>query len=452
MALVFAPMKLKTNLCRFFKDHTRLDAIVNDGTPEKRRKEYLAYHQVYVANHDKAWADLEMLKEIVNQRRVLIIVDECQRLLTDGKKNRSRHALDEIIKSCKNPIVWTMSASVVSATPLKYRDVFNLGGRRGNPLGSKSDFENRYAASKRSVEIQTKNGGRFTATFFDWDLGALHEVRHRVSDLTQSVRKTDPGIRESFKGLQTIVVPVQMSPEDRKIYDIIVERAQEARLEGQTLAPYYRLLRYCCNTPEALTKTTDEYGLGLSVAYPELCTSRHSSKVELLLEMLDGFKDSGEQVVCFIRETNLGLFLLANQLAQRKIKHVLHYGVGQSDAASQQAQEDFKSDPAVTVFLSSDSGALGLNLQSARYVVNYDVPYSYDLLMQRSNRIDRIDSHLDGLTSYVYVTEDSVEQRIWDICNSRRELAAATQGTSETLSYGDEGLTQESLEHLIFGN
>ena len=83
-------------------------------------------------------------------------------------------------------------------------------------------------------------------------------------------------------------------------------------------------------------------------------------------------------------------------------------------------------------------------------MINYDVPYSYDILTQRSNRIDRADSYLDGLTSYVYVTEDTVEERIWAQNNQRRELAAATLGTSEMLSYGDEK-NQNTLHHLIFG-
>jgi hypothetical protein len=71
-------------------------------------------------------------------------------------------------------------------------------------------------------------------------------------------------------------------------------------------------------------------------------------------------------------------------------------------------------------------------------------------MMQRSNRIDRADSYLDGLTSYVFVTDDSVEQRVWDICNERRELASATLGTTEVLSYSSR-LESDNLEFLIFG-
>ena len=376
------------------------------------------------------------------------LTHNCQKLLTDGKKNRSRKAFEEIVKASRKSTVWPMSATVVNHSPLKYRDVFSLSGGRGNPLGTKQDFEDRYAERKRRFKIQTKTGGSFETVFYDWDLGKLQEVRHRVSDRTQSVRKTDPAIRDNFKGMQNIVVPVQMSAEDRKIYDAIVEQAAVAKEREESLAPYYRLLRYVFNNPASLTKTDDPIGKEIALRFS--CTSRHSSKLEIFLEQVESLQDSEEQVVVFTQWTNLSLFLLGDELAQRKIKHVLHFGVGQSDRESQVAQETFKSDPECTVFLSSDAGAYGLNFQNARYVISYEAPYSYDVLNQRHSRIDRADSYLDGLTSYVYITENSVEERIWSENNARRELASATLGAAEVLSYGKE-TEPSTLDYLIFG-
>ena len=71
-------------------------------------------------------------------------------------------------------------------------------------------------------------------------------------------------------------------------------------------------------------------------------------------------------------------------------------------------------------------------------------------MMRRSHRIDRADSHLDGLTAYVFVTDDSVEQRVWNICNERRELASATLGTTEALSYSGRS-ESDNLQFLVFG-
>jgi len=151
------------------------------------------------------------------------------------------------------------------------------------------------------------------------------------------------------------------------------------------------------------------------------------------------------------------MLLLAPHLDKRGINYVLHYGVGQSAKARQLAQEQFKTNPAVTLFLSSDAGSHGLNLPEARYVINYDVPRSYDLLMQRSERINRADSKLDGMTSYCYVTTfpegdeaPCVEQEIWAENERRRLIAAATMGTVESRDYGTPR-TEEQAALSIFG-
>ena len=56
------------------------------------------------------------------------------------------------------------------------------------------------------------SGRSFDLTYYDWDLSALTEIRHRVGGATQTVRKTDPGVRECFKGMATVLVPVQPLP------------------------------------------------------------------------------------------------------------------------------------------------------------------------------------------------------------------------------------------------
>ena len=94
-------------------------------------------------------------------------------------------------------------------------------------------------------------------------------------------------------------------------------------------------------------------------------------------------------------------------------------------------------------------------MQCARYCIQIEPTYDYDLGIQRASRIDRSDSHLDGLTNYVLLCDDSVEERVWSVNQSRRELAAAVQGTQEVLSYGDADLARrseaENLSWLIFG-
>lgn len=457
VVIAFTLRKLRTNLQRYFSQTTGLNAVVCEGTPAKRKAMWEDPDiQVYVTNYDKAYHDFAHMQRVTGERRPLFVLDEVQKILTDGKRTRARQHLDEIVTGTRRrrgPLVWPMSASVVSANPLRYRDVFSLvpPGAAGHPLGTRADFEDRYAKERRDLRITARNGRVFTIVEYDWDLHRLQEVRHRVADRAQHVRKTDPGVRDNFRGMQTVVVPVQMSDEDRDLYDEVSRRAREAKEAGEGgMAGYFQLLRYICNTPEALLHTSNEYGKELAGRFPDLVTSANSAKMEMFLDQVEAIRDAGDKAVVFTQWTNLSLFLLSAQLDKRGIPHVDHYGVGMTDRQAQQAQDRFKADPAVTVFLSSDAGAYGLNMQEARYVINYECPYSYDTLMQRGERINRADSYLDGLTSYVYVTDGTVEERIWQVNNRRRELASATLGTTEALSYGDEP-TGEELDWLVLG-
>lgn len=445
VCLTFTLGPLRTNLYRTYLGTTELDVCVPEGAPAKRRRTYDERHQVYVLNYEKARVDFEALKALTAGRRTLYICDEAHKLLFDDKPNQARQRFDDLVFG-SDATVWPLSASVVAANALRYRDVFNLAGRiHRNPLGTKRDFIQRYTHRVRQFYASG-----IQVSDYDWNLDMLHDVRHRVSDRAQSVRKTDPGIRELFKGLQTVVIPVQLSVEDARLYRMVVDHARR-NTDDDNLMHYYRLLRYVCNNPAALMRTADPVGAELAETHPGLVTARHSAKLESFIDLVESIRDAGDKTLVFTQWVEMSLDLIAAALDKAGIRYVSHHG-GRSRKDNQQAQEDFKADPDITVFLSSDAGAYGLNMTEARYVIHYEAPYSWDVMMQRSNRIDRADSHLDGLTAYVFVTDDSVEERVWRICNERRELASATLGTTEAMSYSGRDSTElGNLSYLIFG-
>lgn len=444
--------KLKENLRRTFVHPAGLDAVVNDGTKDRRRRVYQEPHQVFVMNYEKLWHDEEELAALTARRRVLFVLDEGHKLITDGAPNKARQALDRLTDAC-TATVWPMSATVVGGNPLRFRDAFSLDGRpRYNPLSTKSDFISRYADRVREVPIKSKSGQHFSFTTYDWNLEALQEVRHRVGDRTMAVRKTDPGVREQFKGIQTLPVTVQATTEARELLDLITAKARAASRAGEGLAPYYLLARIACINPGALRHSSSPEAEAIAGERPGLLDAAHSAKIDVLNGLLEEMHEAQDKAVVFCHWTQLGLLPLAGHLS---VPHVLHYGTGQTARESQAAQDRFKSDPSITAFCSSDAGTHGLNLQEARYVINVDPTYSYDDLAQRNARIDRADSHLDGLTAYVLITEDSVEERVWQVCQSRRRLAAAVQGTQEELSYGAEDRAgrdeSQNMQWLLFG-
>jgi hypothetical protein len=453
--LMGSKLNLATDAVASFANTTELVPFVNDGSKAQRIRGYGRDFQVLVSNYEKCWVDHDEIRELTKGRRVLWIFDEASKVLkAHGERTRTRKALQKLVRG-STATVWPMSASVVDASPLRYRDVYNLSGTADdrNPLGTKMEFQARYS------RFGQWGAGSDTD---EWNRARLHEIRHRVADRTQAVRKTDPGVREYFKGMQSVIVPIHMSPQDRGLYEMIRTDARElidatpaGESPGLQIMGHYRMLRYVCNTPEALTVSSDEFAARLREEVPDSLTSAHCAKLEQFLDQVCEIRDQGDKVVAFMHFTNLGLLLLPPHLDKRGINYVLHYGVGQTAQARQIAQQQFKTNPDVTLFLSSDAGSHGLNLPEARYVINYDVPRSYDLLMQRSERINRADSKLDGMTSYCYVTtfaepEVCVEQEIWEENERRRLIAAATMGTVESRDYGTPR-TEEQAALSIFG-
>jgi hypothetical protein len=466
LVLAFTMPRHKINLRNFFTDTTHLQAFVNDGTKAKRRNGYWTAKtaggdtDVFVMNYEKPRFDYEEVSQITRGNKVLFVLDEVQQVLTGSAKTQARKALDALIKEC-HATIWPMTASIVGSNPLRYRSLFALTQTRDNPLGTVEDFENRYverdqfgAIKKRTYRRNTRAGGEFTTVEYDWDLAALHEVRHRVADRVQNVRKGDPGMREYFPPLDVEYVPIQMSDQDRELLGAIEYLAREAKRAKEPMAPYALVQRYVCNTPEALMHSTSPIARFLCAEFPSLITSRHSAKVEYFLDQVESIADAGDKVIAFSKWTNLGLLILSRELDKRKISHVVHYGTGQSEKESQQAQDRFKRDARITLFLSSDAGAYCLNMQEARYCIQYECPYSYDDYQQRINRIHRSDSEMAGLTAYTYVTEDSIEERIAGVCEYRRQLAEATLGTSEVVALPDFARPSEDNngEYLIFGD
>ena len=435
LVLVFTLRKMKINLSRWIEKFAGVETEIIDGTKDRRRKRYAESQvPVWVLNYEKAREDYAELEKVVKGKRVLFIYDEVSKILRgENARNKSRMGLDKLMRRTEKSIVWPMSASVVSHSPFRYHDVFEVMSSR-NPLGTRKEFAERYCSSIGTFMLR----GRIPITNYSWSTDALSEVRHRVVDMVQTLRKTDPGVRENFKTMSTEVIDVQPSNEEKKLFDAILADAEEQQeLQGEEFAvtEHYMALRFLSNTPAALLASESGVCQRLVEKFGrEKIQKMASSKFEMVADMIEEIQGQGDQVVVFTHWTHMSLFPLAEVLKERGLKHVVHYGTGMTDKEAQKAQDGFKADPTITAFVSSDAGAMGLNFQNARYVLMVESPYDYDLFMQRRDRIDRADSYLEGLTCYVMVAENEVEQRIWRVMNKRRLLSSTVQGTVEDLS------------------
>jgi len=72
----------------------------------------------------------------------------------------------------------------------------------------------------------------------------------------------------------------------------------------------------------------------------------------------------------------------------------------------------FENNPECKIFLSTEAGGAGLNLQVADTLINFELPWNPAKKNQRIGRIDRLGQRSNNLTIYNLITQNSIEQQI----------------------------------------
>lgn len=117
--------------------------------------------------------------------------------------------------------------------------------------------------------------------------------------------------------------------------------------------------------------------------------TRNDTKVDEALNIIANLLETeGEKVVVFSQWERMTR-LIAQELTKREIGfEYLHGGV--PSEARGKLITNFADNPNSRVFLSTDAGSTGLNLQSAATIINLDLPWNPAVLEQRIARIYRL--------------------------------------------------------------
>jgi hypothetical protein len=156
---------------------------------------------------------------------------------------------------------------------------------------------------------------------------------------------------------------------------------------------------------------------------------------ELLGELLG---HSPERKVVVFSQWEVMLHKAADVVAERKRGHVmLHGNVAGPDR--RKLLERFRDEPECQVFLSTDAGGTGLNLQSADTVINLEVPWNPAVLEQRIARVHRMGQHRPVQVFHL-VMRDSIEERVLRVVEQKRALFEELfSGDSNEIAFGAMG-------------
>jgi superfamily II DNA/RNA helicase len=158
------------------------------------------------------------------------------------------------------------------------------------------------------------------------------------------------------------------------------------------------------------------------------------------------FGEQNRKAVLFSEWTTT-LNLLEPMLEKRGIEFVRLDG-SVPQGKRQQLVNHFQRHPSCQLFLTTNAGATGLNLQAANTVINVDLPWNPAILEQRISRAHRM-GQKRPVQVFVMITEDTIEDRLLATLSAKHELALAALDPDSDVDEVEVGSGIEELKRRL---
>jgi len=387
--LIICPTSLKYQWKTEIEKFTSRSATVMEGMSPQRRLLYKDDSFFRVLNYELIHRDFKLINEWAPD---LIILDEAQRI----KNWKTRTA--QSVKKLESQF-----AFVLTGTPIE---------NRIEELHSIMEFVDRFHLGPlyRFVHNHriTDSGGKVIG------YENLQAVRKSLKDVLLRRRKDE--VLKQLPGRTDKNFMVPMTPQQREIheeyYEIVVKLVAKWRkyrflsdADQKRLQMALNCMRMSADNTYLVDKKT--------VHGPKI------EELEILLKEL--IIEGGQKAVIFSQ------WLRMNELVEHILKRnnigYVHLNGSIPSKQRQGLMKKFKEDPDCKVFLSTDAGGVGLNLQSGSVVINMDIPWNPAVLEQRIGRVHRLGQQRP-VTVINFVSAASIEERILELLKFKKSLFA----------------------------
>ena len=413
--LVVCPTSLKHQWQREFARFTDRGSQVIGGLRAAREAQYAQQAFCKITNYDVLSKDLDLIGRWSPD---VLIVDEAQRV-----KNWNTVAA-RALKRIETPY-----AIVLTGTPLE---------NRLEELVSIVQFVDRYRLGptwRLRHEHQTVDEAGRVIGYRGLDrigktLAPVLLRRRKAEVLSQLPPRMD-------KTLFVAMTDEQMHhhEENAEIVDRIVSRWRKTGFlsdaDQRRLTCALQNMRMSCNSTYLLDKRTD-----------------HGAKADELVTILEELFERPEAKAVIFSSWIATHELIIRRLKRKRWGHVLFHG-GVPSAQRGALVDRFREDPGCRVFLSTDAGGVGLNLQhAASTIINMDLPWNPAVLEQRIGRVHRL-GQAHGVNVVNFVSEGTIEQRMLSLLAFKKSLfAGVLDGGDSEVFLGGTRLSKfmESVE------
>ena len=416
--LIVCPASLKAEWEEQIGNATERRCRIVFGPMHRRIEQYKNPEFYSITNYEQIRSDVGHIGH--HLKPDLVILDEAQRI----KNWRTQTA--EAVKKLESPY-----AFVLTGTPLENRidEVYSIVQYLDPELlGPLFRFNRRYfVLDDRGRPDSLKN---------------LDELHERLSHVMLRRRKEDIEDDLPERTVNNFFLPMTDVQKERYAeYEYIVGCLASVARRRHLTEPEFKKMQMALACMRMLCDT----------AYILDETERASPKLEELERILEDLLAESDTKIIIFSEWVRMLSLARERLEEADIEFAWHVGSVPQNKRRREIIR-FREDPDCRVFLSSESGGVGLNLQVANAVINLDLPWNPAKLEQRIARAWR--KHQKRVVSVInLVAEDTIEHRMLYLLDAKQGLSDAvldspTEDGTMDLPSGRQAFL-ERLEHVL---
>lgn len=178
------------------------------------------------------------------------------------------------------------------------------------------------------------------------------------------------------------------------------------------------------------------------VQYPDV-------KVEKLQDTLDKifYQNKNQKVIIFTEFVATQLYLAELLRKQGHSVTILNGSMNMDERNA--ALKEFREE--TSIFISTDAGGEGLNLQFCSIIINYDLPWNPMKIEQRCGRVDRIGQNQD-VHIYNFIIEDTIENRVREILENKLAVILAEMGVDKFSDVLDSVIAEWDFTKAYMGS
>ncbi|MEA1911579.1 MAG: DEAD/DEAH box helicase, partial [Spirochaetota bacterium] len=402
--LVVCPSSIKSQWKNEIEKYTDASALIISGNRQKRQKLYLESSAFFkITNYEALMRD----KLAVSRWQPdFVILDEAQRIKNFNTK--THQAVQSIPHN---------HSLIITGTPLenKLEDLYSIVQFSDptllTPLWA-------FAAHHFNLSTQRKNkvlGYRNLKVVFE-KIQPLLIRRKKVDVIDNLPEKIENNYYFDLSTEQEEIHQGYMA----SLFKIINKKVLTP-MDIKLMQKILLAMRRVCDSTYLIDKKTN--------ISPKL--------VELVTILKDLVLDNRRKIVIFSEWTTM-TYLIGKVLSEMEIDFVEFTGkvpVGKR----QMLIDEFHENPDCMVFLSTDAGGVGLNLQNSDCVINFELPWNPAKLNQRIGRIHRIGQKHSAVNVINLITKKSIEEKVYAGINLKQELFdAALEGAGDEVDLSRE--------------